>query len=281
MKSILLIFVVGLLILLLILLLIFSSGRPSKTVLKHYDANRTPHDDANSTPIKRYLKSVYGSSPQSLDINEFDIIYEDKLKQSGYLNYNVTNDCPTKKGEWYRHMSGMWDPPNSIRIWNPPPYKSIPSKTWVEVVHCGNGKNEDNSKTGNWMYVSKGSGIYFYTGKTIVFDTHLDAVKHFLKTDKCKGWTDKDECFDQFTQLFTTAKNQGYNSVQFLKHGDQRCGLSTIEIVDVNGNTNYGCGDPSPDSDSYKKRYRTGWNASKPCKCTVNENPYSGCLNCK
>ena len=277
MKSILLIFVVGLLILFLILLLIFSSGRPSKTVAKH--------DDANNTPIKRYLKSVYGSSPQSTvrDINEFDIIYEDKLKQSNidYRNYNVTNDCPTKKGEWYRNMSGMWDPPNSIRIWNPPPYKSIPSKTWVEVVHCGNGKNEDNQKTGNWMYVSKGSGIYFYTGKTIVFDTHLDAVNHFLNTDECIGWPDKDECFDQFTQLFTTAKDKGYDSVQFLKHGDQRCGLSTIEIVDVNGNTNYGCGDPSPDSDSYKKRYRTGWNASKPCKCTVNENPYAGCLNCK
>ena len=246
--------------------------------------------DFKNSKWSKYFKSVYHGDPDPddfpLNITDFDILYTNKLKAAGITDYTATSGCPTKKNELYKDMSISWDPPNTIRLWKPPPYNSIPSNTWIEIVHCSNGKNENNQSVGNWMYVSTGSGIYFNTGKTIAFNDHPDAVKYFLKTDQCKGSsvvegsTYKGECNEQFDKLFTAAKNRGYDSVQFLKHGDQRCGLSAAEIIDVNGNTNYGCGDANPNSPGFRKRYKTGWKATKSCDCKVQSNPYSGCLNC-
>jgi hypothetical protein len=233
----------------------------------------------------KYFKSVYGNDPDSadfpLDISTFDVLYKDKLKEAGINNYTVTSKCPQKKGELYDNMSIKFDGPGTINIWNAPPYKAIPSNTWVEVSHCSNGGYAEDQSVGNWLYKRKGSGIYFNTGNTIAFDEHSDAVKHFLN-DKCKGSVPEyqDECYEQFVELFKKAKEQGYDSLQFIKHGDQRCGLMAIEIVDLNGSSNYGCGDSNPSSDAYKKRYKSGWKASKRCNCKVESNPNAGCLNC-
>ncbi len=187
----------------------------------------------------KYFKSVYGNDPEPvdfpLDMSTFDVLYKDKLKEADINNYEVTSECPQKKGELYDNMSIKWDVPGTINIWNAPPYKAIPSNTWVEVSHCSNGGHAEDQSVGNWLYKRKGSSIYFNTGHTIAFDEHSDAVKYFLN-DKCKGSVPEyqDECYEQFVELFTKAKEKGYDSVQFIKHGDQRCGLMAIEIIDLN-----------------------------------------------
>ncbi len=45
-------------------------------------------------------------------------------------------------------------------------------------------------------------------------------------------------------------------------------------------NVYHGCGDANPNSPGFRKRYKTGWKATKSCDCKVQSNPCSGCLNC-
>lgn len=76
--------------------------------------------------------------------------------------------------------------------------------------------------------------------------------------------------------MFTAALNRGYDSIQFLNHSDMRCGNTAIEIVDVRGVGKFPCSIQTID-DSWKKRYKTGYNARNDCVC---DNTIA-CFNCK
>ena len=320
-----------------------------------------------ASPWAKYIDQVYKSQPSNfpLNLNYFQILYQDILNDVGidiskYIPAKRT--CPTRENQLFTDMSGTWDPPNTVWLTKLPPYNPANDNTWVEVTHSGYGKSSiARDDIGNWMYITPGSGIFFYTGKTKVFKDHPEAVLYFLGEDCTPDYSEiltsvtitgltaclltfaivavflrildrsathprpnnavfvilvilivlstplfiftywdvflstsprrgavslknelmYSECTEQFTRLFTAAKQKGYNSLQFLAHGDQRCGLSAVEIVDVYGNSNYVCGDQSPNSAEWKKRYRTGWNHSLECTCQYDKaQPDLGFLNC-
>ena len=236
-----------------------------------------------------YIQTVYGSVPNKdefpLDLNYFSILYQNALDEAqiDVTKYILSSDtCPNKKNQLFTNMSNL-DPPYIVYLAKIPPYTPIENNKWIEVTHSGSKlvEQDPDSMVGNWMYITPGSGIFFYTGNTISFIDHPDAVKYFLN-EPCmlNGKPDKTECCDQFVRLFTAAKDKGYDSVQFTAHSDQRCGLMSIEIIDVKGNSNFTCGD-SDISSSYYARYKTGWNHTRDCHCIQDPNsPYSGFLNC-
>lgn len=177
----------------------------------------------------------------------------------------------TKHPGHAQNMSGgQFDQSNTVWLWKSPPYHAYDANTNIEVSRCGGDTGQNASA---WYYGSPGSGIFINTGKTIAFQKHADGVKHFLNETCTES---NDECIQYFYQMFQEAIKQGYDTIQFLAHGDQRCGLSAIGIVRPNGIGKYACG-VTPGST--EQIYKTGWNAELPCKC--NDDKTSGCLLCR
>jgi hypothetical protein len=247
------------------------------------------YNDFKKSKWFSYIQTVYGSVPDKnefpLDLNYFSVLYQNALDkaQINIKKYiSPPNTCPNKQNQLFTNMSGVWDPPNTLYLAKIPPYVPIESNKWIEVTHSGSDRQDPILDpiliVGSWMYITPGSGIFFYTGNTISFPDHPDAVKYFLNEDcMSNAKPDQTECYDQFVRLFTTAKNKGYDSVQFIAHGDQRCGLMSREIIDVKGNSNFSCGYP----DTSTLPYKTGWNHNKDCHCTQDpSSPYSSFLNC-
>ena len=130
---------------------------------------------------------------------------------------------------------------------------------------------------GSWMYFAKGSGIYFNTGNTISFKDHSESVKYFLDINiSCPL---REECTYYFRDLFTKAKNEGYDSIQYLEHYDMRCGNTAIEIVDLHGVGARPCGN------KIELNIKSGWlgkndgicdNHKQSMNCKVKDNIIGG-----
>jgi hypothetical protein len=218
---------------------------------------------------KAYILAVYGSLPQSFpaSLQDFVVLYQPDLYMAGLKQPPVVK-CPTEAGQCYLDMSGAHDPPSTLWVWHPPPFRMVPDGTWTEVTHCVDILSFIQEGHGAWMYVAPGSGVFYNSGRTMAFDTHLEAVRHFLGEDKtCDS---KDECLSYFAALFANALSEGYDSLQFLKHGDQRCGLMRPEIVDLRGTGRKRC--------ENIPNLRTGWHHELPCDC---DRSNGNCTSCR
>lgn len=135
--------------------------------------------------------------------------------------------------------------------------KRIPSSTWVEVRH----RSSFNEKRGMWFAVMSGTGVWFNTGRTIVFRTHTEAFVHF-------GAEPGNE-----DQLSVRAGERGYNTIQFTEcDGIQsQCCSSlsfpprcfNLEFVATRLDGRTACG-------GVEGLFRAGWNASSVCVCDEN-----------
>jgi len=141
-------------------------------------------------------------------------------------------------------------------------FKAHANYTRVEVTHCVSQLSKRAEQNSSWMYAVRGSGVFFDVGQTMVFDGHRDAVDHFLPNNNCKG-----ECWNAFADLMKAASVAGVDSLQFVTHGDQRCGLGQMEIVDVRGVGAQSC----------SSQFSSGWRGTKPCQCVTNQK----CANCR
>ena len=232
-------------------------------------------ESLENSPWSRYLLSVYGELPKEfpLDLRTFSVFHTDKLKEAGihlYFNYLYYILCPSTEGTLYRNMSLNHDAKDTMWVYHEPPYKPFGDNTLVEVVHCADATASSQESTGIWFYAAKGSGVYFNTGKTIVFNDHIDAARHFLKQDCKSDWYHGKECDELFEEIFKEAAKK-YDSVQFLNHDDMRCGTTSVEIVGVKYSGQFPCGNKDG-TGIFKK----GWNGSVDCKCDNTEL----CLNC-
>jgi len=81
---------------------------------------------------------------------------------------------------------------------------------------------------GYWMYFAPGTGVFYDVGKTKAYQTHRQAVADFLPNKACKNMY----CKEHYTEMIKAA-SKNFTSIQFLSHGDARCGLLAIEIVDL------------------------------------------------
>ena len=115
------------------------------------------------------------------------------------------------------------------------------------------------------MYAQPGSGVFFNVGRTIHFESHAQAVQHFLPGNPCK----RGHCEREYPQLFAAAVAAGYDTVQFTRVGDQVCGLSAIEIVATNVPGQQICG----------LNYSGGWRGRSACAHAACE-PHAKWRNC-
>ena len=260
----------------------------------------------------KYLQEVYGNDLSKikypLNLKEFDVLYTDKLDKAGIKHSIVRNPfCPVKEFQLTTRPGSGLLPPTCAQIFKKIKRKAVPSNTWIEVTHGGSGASHVNvgsadQLTGNWLYVAKGSGIYFYTGKTRAYATHEDAVMDLLG-EPCKNnygstfkfWPrmlkDKlsDECEPQWDRMVKEASRRKYNSIQFINHIDLSCYGDDFnqftEIIDCNPNadSSYVCGYRNPNTDDFKNNYKTGLNATKPCNCSNHAlpNQFVGYLHCQ
>jgi hypothetical protein len=121
---------------------------------------------------------------------------------------------------------------------------------------------------GAWFLYAYGSGIYFWTGRTEVFDQHSDAYRKFNVHSN--------------EPMCRAAAASGLDSVQFVKHRDttnwpcQKHGLGNMgyEIVGVKLKGTYACA--SDGKDNFQE-FKSGWWASRPCNCK--EDGYLNCGN--
>lgn len=165
-------------------------------------------------------------------------------------------DAFTKaKGQGWKALgTGFW------KRWGR--FKAHKNYTRVEVTHCFSQLAKRAEQNSSWMYAVRGSGVFFDVGRTMVFDQHSGAMEHFLPGSTCKG-----ECWYAFADLMKAAAAAGVDSLQFVAHGDQRCGLGQMEVVDVRGVGAQTC----------SSQFSGGWRGTKPCSCVTSEK----CANCK
>ena len=247
-----------------------------------------------------YFRRVYGELPNTfpIDVSDFQILYQNYLPH-GHLESLATwhgdskaKGCPHSPLQIYRHMSVI-DAPRTAYVWHPPKlslaaeetgafsvaekaghadvnfwkkwgnYAAYPGNSNVEVTHCTGRVVTRCEQHSTWMYAQKGSGVFYNLGRTKAFDTHADAVQHFLPGNKCK-WG---HCEHEYEKLFAAASKAGYDSLQFTHVGDQLCGLTSIEIVATYGNGTQVC----------DLEYKSGWNGDKPCACQADLK----CANCQ
>ena len=275
MKNILFIIIIIIILVILLISVFLIFKDPIRKINLPLFNSKKDFDNSN---WKRYYDIVYG--PDTLKESDFPlntanlwVLYTDVLKNTLNININPSdykNICPTEENELYSNMSGAHDIDNTVWLYKNPPYNSLTLNKFVEVTHCTDPEVESNENVGAWFYYAPGSGIYFNLGNTISFDDHQQAVKKFLDID-CSDT----ECVDYFPDLFNKAKSDGYDSIQFLKHSDMRCGNTAIEIVDVKAIGKYTCVTDKID-DNWNLRYRTGYNGINKCNCDNTKI----CMNC-
>jgi len=231
-----------------------------------------------------YFMKVYGEIPRTrypICVGSFWFLHKDVFEAAGITDLSLQR-CPSQPGDYYmtNNKYQHW----ASWIWHPAPFgidgRGLPANTWIEVSHMA----QERESGGSWFVFSSGSGIWFNTGKTIVFQDHGAAHSLFLGENwigegKMNKLWQRMEARD--AQMSVEAAKQGYTTIQFLDHADDqwRCGSGGynklrpsmgIEVVGVRLHGVGACGDdPSV--------FRTGWNAEKPCDCD-NGQPF---LNCR
>lgn len=225
------------------------------------------HHDLVRTGWDRYLARIYPDFDARrvtypLELTRFATFDVTALRLSGVrvrVNTNEECACARRRGVVVsrgRAHSGWTDA--ECVAWAFGSVAHTPANALVEVTHCA----ETASMGGRWFYATPGSGLFLHVGRTIAFESHHDAVATILNVSKrCF------ECDAYYPALARAARARGYDTVQFLRHSDQRCGAMAVEILQVNN-----ASDPCA-------TLRRGWNATMPCDCGMtNTNP--SCLTC-
>ena len=161
----------------------------------------------------RYLREVYGDDVPlgaALPPHELDVLYADlwRAHVDPKIDSWGNNACPGGEADtiaYLHNMSGTNDPPNTVWLYHPPPYASVPSGAWVEVVHCANSIAQLFEERGYWCYKASGSGVWLNVGRSIAFDSHQQGVQHFLGRAVCTDINGIGECEGDFLELVETA----------------------------------------------------------------------------
>ena len=145
--------------------------------------------------------------------------------------------CPPV-GQFY---TGAWHAPPGVATLNlgAGPTKPVANNSRVPVMHhhLVQPQWDDIETTSPWFYIVKGSAVWIDVGHTIAFDTHADAVRYFLREPA----NDFPEINKQIVRLVPVAKRLGIDSIQFLKHCDNRCGCIGTELVRTTPSTDLTC----------------------------------------
>jgi hypothetical protein len=240
--------------------------------------------DLRASKFMHYFRLLYGEPEDlrqfafPLDLATFHVFRCDLLRQAG-LHMPVSR--VKKGGDLYKacHQLKPGDlyegpsrsaPPRTVWVFKmASQVYEYADNTWVEVTHCADLRAPPRETDGMWCYAATGSGAFVNTGRSIIFEHHVDMVWHFLKR-RCRG-----QCPRYKYPALLEAANQGYDSVQFTRHFDMHCGqgLPThCEIVILPTPGTKGC-----PRGRDRERFAAGWLHSRPCRCDAG----ARCLNCE
>ena len=172
---------------------------------------------------------------QMLSVYATRIFYEENVKKMPFIS-NITytsRDC--KNRTYFRGRSHvLYDPSNAFFEYMP--LKFAKSFTWIEITHCAGVNIQEYEKEVYWAYITPGSGVFMYTGKTAIRRHHrfyypLKEINYF--------------------------KKMGFDTIQYTHPGDQPCGTNSIEIIDLKRSGSSVC----------HSMLRSGYNASEKCDC--------------
>lgn len=143
---------------------------------------------------------------------------------------NISRQCKSSR---LCPMYREWLPANTTFISNPP-VRPVISYSRVEVFRCSEQRKHkctDNcrEKSGAWMFVSSGSGVFYDLGRVISFETHVDAAQ--ACNVKCENY----HCMGQLVQIASCLRKRGFDNAVFLKQRDTYCGRIATELVDLWG----------------------------------------------
>lgn len=222
--------------------------------------------ELRASPWASYIEDVYGELPQEFPVCIYDLWLIDS---AAYQKANITgrvivDDASTvKEGDLFRGTDarsyhiyhGTWEP--------------LPNNTWVEVTHTV----FPTELEGFWVFRTRGSGIWYNTGRTMVFPTpsdlskiHADAIAFLTKDCSIKPsirWPLMESDIFGFC-----AREKGIDSIQFEPQARQKplgtfglTGMTEMVLVNIDGK--YNCGV----EDAGKTPLREGWMASRQCSC--------------
>jgi hypothetical protein len=117
--------------------------------------------------------------------------------------------CPTNgaaDGERY-DTNNYYQADDLTWKWHPYPYISSGNDATLEVMRAADPFGDEH--VGAWFLYAPGSGIFLYTGRTIVFSEHIQAYTYFNNPGDYNN-----------EHLCANAAAAGYDTIQFMQHID-------------------------------------------------------------
>ena len=175
---------------------------------------------------------------------------------------------------------------------------------WVEVTHhratnTRGTATEPSGKSANmWFTYTPGSGIWYWTGRTALFDSHDAAARILCPNVTDARWMQRALIHDDY--LSVCARRAGYDTVAFrsshyaiqnkacLPHNLTQCPtiattngtvatmgmVGMLELFATRLSGRWSCGQQG---NGELKRFRAGWRASRACICN-NSHVWLNCL---
>ena len=175
--------------------------------------------ELQADPWGAYYTKVYGAVPSSgypIETSKLWMLYNKALFDAGLeAGVNIPaytpGNCPKdgsvslqlyKTNNFYQVKDSSW-------IWHEYPWTSFRDNMYAEVMRQADPFGDEGH--GAWFVANWGSGMWFYMGKTIVFQEHVEAYS-FFKVDPTS--TNPNEA------MSLAAAAAGYDSIQFMAHVD-------------------------------------------------------------
>ena len=225
----------------------------------------------NNEQWTSYFLQVFGEIPDTTEYPictfDFEVLNKtvyDTVGLNGTRSL-MTNWSTLSDGDLFMSYLGSYQIFHST--WTP-----LPNNTWVEVTHTV----YPTEMEGMWTWRTRGSGIWYNLGTTLVFPTPSDPSKihaeaiDFLTANCSKRsgvfWPELESIAFGFC-----AREKGYDSIQFEpQEGEVPIGtfgvpgVTEMVLVNLDGNKTCGVDDPQTTS------LRMGWHADQQCAC-INE----------
>lgn len=157
------------------------------------------------------------------------------------ISYDDQRHCRNRK--YFRGRSHvLYDPSDSF--FELIPLKAADSHTWIEITHCGGVNMDHHERDVFWAYLTPGSGVFMYTGKTMILRHH----RFYFPPKQIQHY-----------------KKLGFDTIQYTDAGDHPCGTNAVEIIDLNKSGRSIC----------NSMLRSGYNASERCDCIPRNSRWS------
>ena len=225
----------------------------------------------HTATVHHYTRAVYGTeeSPANFDWARLDVVYFRLLKQ-----LNMTCFLSDSQGVYRREILGsiFVDYPERTRIHNgaiinrgglrlnltlPTPIRRWP---WVEVLHDA-GYGVASQGVGNlWMYLARGSGLWFDPGRVLVLSDVWDLATFLNATNSYNPRVPTSKTL--LMNIATVRLRGAVDSIAFTSHIDGGCCHRMVmsELVSLN-NFTHRC--------PVSSGMRRGWPPHlHECKCT-------------